>query len=243
MEIDTKTIKKYFQKSIDKYSENAVVQKLMAQKLCAALPRQNFDTALEIGAGAGLLTEELHKKITYHKYYANDLVEKSEYYVKKYIPNAVFEAGDFKRINYSQKFDLIISNAVFQWFENPEKIFLKCSSLLNTDGILAFSTFLPENFKEFYSITKLSLEYKTFSELQTMLQLHFEIISSEQFEYKMKFENPLQILAHMKNTGVNSLAATKWGIKEVKNFCDSYKAAYSNLELTYNPVIIIAKLK
>ena len=59
----------------------------------------------------------------------------------------------------------------------------------------------------------------------------------------MKFENPLQILAHMKNTGVNSLAATKWGIKEVKNFCDSYKAAYSNLELTYNPVIIIAKLK
>lgn len=240
MQIDTKTIKKHFQKSIDKYPENAIVQKFMAQKLCAALPGQNFNTILEIGAGAGLLTEELKRHIIFQKYYANDLVERAGYYVSRYIPSAIFEVGNFTRINYRQKFDLVISNAVFQWFDNLDKVFPKCVNLLDKNGILAFSTFLPENFMEFYSVTGLSLSYKTTEELENLLKPYFENILVEPFEYKMKFENPLQILAHMKNTGVNSLSKTKWGIKEVKNFCDRYKAEYPELELTYKPVIITA---
>lgn len=238
MQLDPKTIKKHFQKSIDKYAENALVQRIMAEKLAAAIPEQAYENILEIGTGAGLLTEKL-SALNFKNFYANDLVDKSEIYVKKYIPQAKFFGGDFRRIKFGQKFDLIASNAVFQWFEDVEKVFDLCSNYLKKDGILAVSTFSPENFKEFKEISRLSLEYKTENELSKALSKNFEIISFESFEYKMHFENPLQILAHMKNTGVNSLSERKWGIKEVKEFCEQYKSKYPDLCLTYSPIIAI----
>ncbi len=241
MQLEVKTIKKHFQKSIDTYSENAFVQKVMADKLAAALVEKNFESILEVGSGAGILTKELSECLNFRTYCANDLVEKSEFYVKKYIPNAQFSAGDFRRVNFRKKFDLIISNAVFQWCGNLDKIFAKCSGLLNENSILAFSTFLPDNFKEFYSITGLSLDYKSVEDIRLLLEPDFDIISIEQFEYKMTFDNPLRILAHLKNTGVNSLSQSKWGIKEVKAFCDEYRLQFPETYLTYVPLILTAK--
>jgi len=241
MQLDPKTIKKHFQKSIHKYSENALVQKIMAEKLAAQIvPPQQADV-LEIGAGAGLLTERL-AKINYKNYFANDLVAQSELYVKKYVPQAKFFCGDFRRIKFRQKFDLIASNAVFQWFDDFEKTIQVCKNYLNNDGILAFSTFSPENFKEFRAVSGLTLDYKSAGEITEILKKDFEILHIENFEYKMNFNNPLEILAHMKNTGVNSLSPNKWGVKEVKEFCEKYRMLYPDLSLTYSPIIVIAKL-
>ena len=243
MQTDPKTIKKYFKKSIDKYSENAVVQKLTAEKMSTLLDNKYFDRILEIGAGTGFLTEQLSKQVTFNEYYANDLVEKSEKFVKNYIPDIKFFCGDFRRINFNQKFDLITSNAVFQWFENLEKVFDYCKNLLKPDGTLIFSTFSPENFKEFKDISGLGLEYKSFKEITQLLAKDFEILKTEQFEQILTFDNPLKILAHMKNTGVNSLSDKAWGILKIKNFCNEYSKKYPDLRLTYSPIIIMAKLK
>ena len=157
------------------------------------------------------------------------MVEKSEIFVKKYIKNTKFFAGDFRKIKFSKKFNLIISNAVFQWFENTDKVLDKCKN----DGILAFSTFSPDNFKEIRELTGLSLKYKSLEEIKTSTEKDFNIISIKKSEYVMKFDNPLKILAHMKNTGVNSLTETHWGIKEVKTFCDNYADKFPDLTLTY----------
>ena len=241
--MDTKTIKNQFKKSIDKYSENAVVQGIIANEIATYFSDSSFNSILEIGAGSGLLTQRLASACKYKEFYANDLVEKSELYVKKYVPNVKFFAGDFRKIKFNKKFDLIVSNAVFQWYENLDKIFEQCKNLLQPNGILAFSTFSPENFKEIKSITGLSLEYKSPAELTKLLEKDFEIIKIENTEHKMNFDNPLKILAHMKNTGVNSLSETHWGVKEVKDFCDKYIEKYPDLPLTYSPIIVIAKLK
>ncbi|MBR6099564.1 malonyl-ACP O-methyltransferase BioC [bacterium] len=241
MQTDPKTIKKQFRKSIGKYDENAVVQNIIAERIAKILSEYEFENVLEIGAGSGLLTAQIAKHIRYNEYYANDLVEKSEVYVKKYIPNVKFFSGDFRKIKFNQKFDLVVSNAVFQWYENLDKIFEQCKNLLNPNGVLAFSTFSPDNFREIKAITGLSLEYKTEKEIISVLKKDFEIITSETTEHKMTFDNPLKILAHMKNTGVNSLSDTKWGVKEVKDFCDKYKTQFPDLTLTYAPIIIAAK--
>ena len=241
MQANPKTIKNQFKKSIDKYDENAVVQAVTAKRIPEILSKYKFENILEIGAGSGLLTAQMSKNYNYKEYFANDLVEKSELYVKKYIPNAKFFGGDFRKINFNRKFDLVVSNAVFQWYEDLGKIFEQCKNMLNSDGILAFTTFSPENFKEIKAITGLSLEYKTAKELTDLLSKNFEVIKTEQFEHKMTFNNPLKILAHMKNTGVNSLSDDHWGIKEVKEFCDSYKKMFPDLSLTYAPIIIVAK--
>ena len=139
------------------------------------------------------------------------------------------------------KVDLIISNAMFQWFSNLDKVLEYYGTLLNQGGTIAFSTFSPENFKEIREITGLALDYKTIDEIRSILEKFFEVVYLETFEYKLNFNNPLEILAHMKNTGVNSLTEKQWGIIEVKNFCDEYKKHYPDLSLTYSPVIAVCK--
>ena len=244
MQANPKKIKQQFKKSIAKYSDNAIVQKLIAEKLSSYLSGKHFEYVLEIGSGSGILTDFISQRCDFTNYYANDLVEKSEMYLRKFIPDCKFFAGDFRKISFDgRKFNLVLSNAVFQWYENLDKIFEQCRHLLSDDGLLCFSTFSPDNFKEIRELTGLTLNYKTSDEIKSALCEYFEIINFEQWTQVVNFDNPLKILAHMKNTGVTSLAESNWGIKEVREFCGNYLEKFPNLSLTYSPITVLAKRK
>lgn len=241
--LNSKSIKKQFEKSLDKYDENAIVQKNLAQKLASqtAKIRTNHNIILELGAGTGLLTKQINSQMTFKEFYANDLVEKSKNYIAKIIPENKFITGNAMRIKPPAKTDLIISNAVFQWFYDLPQIVDYYKKFLNKEGILAFSTFGKENFYELKEISGLTLNYLSKDEIIKILEPDFEILYAEDELQVMDFESPLAILKHMKNTGVNSL--NKWTIKEVKTFCEIYLEKFASPHLTYNPVIIIAKIK
>lgn len=228
---------------MDKYDENAFVQRITAEKLVSSLSQKKFDKILEIGCGTGILTKQIEQNLVFQKYFANDIVEKSKNYIDGIISKNTFVCGNAQKIKLPHKIDLIISNAVFQWFENLDKVLEYYSSLLKIDGIIAFSTFSPENFLEIREVTGLTLNYKNIDELKEIVEKNFEIIHIEKFNYKMNFSTPLQILAHMKNTGVNSLTEKHWGIKNVKEFCDKYREKFPELSLTYAPIIVVAKKK
>ncbi len=175
---------------------------------------------------------------------ANDLIEKSKFYVQKAIPNANFICGNALKIKPSKKMDLIISNAMFQWFENLEKAISIIKLSLKKDSLLAFSTFTPENFKEIKEISGLTLQYKQKDEILNILTSQgFEILYCEEFYEEITFKTPLELLAHMKKTGVNSLSTKTWTVKEVKDFCDTFNKNFKETKLTYSPLLIIAKLK
>ncbi len=130
---------------------------------------------------------------------------------------------------------------MFQWFDNLEKASEIYRNWLNKDGILAFTSFTPDNFKEIREITGLALNYKTLDEIKNLCSKNYEILYTEEITDKINFSNPLELLAHMKNTGVNSLTETHWTFKDVKNFCDAYKEKYPDIKLTYAGIIIICK--
>lgn len=244
MQLNPKLVKKQFEKSMPEYDKNAVVQKLMAEKLISSLTAaagSNFDNILEAGAGTGLLTKQTAARLTFKKYYANDIVEKAENYLKSILSDCIFICGNAQKIKPPVKMDLIISNAMFQWFSNPDKVLAYYRTLLNPSGIIAFSTFSPDNFKEIKSLTGITLEYKDIDEILIILEKFYKVLYLEKFDYKLTFNNPLEILAHMKNTGVNSLGTKHWRILEVKDFCDKYKNNYPELELTYSPIIVVCR--
>lgn len=245
MQVNPKIVKKQFEKNMDKYNENALVQIELAQKLTDALCeyRCNFRRILELGSGTGILSREILKRLSYEQYFANDLVEKSKKYLDKIIPEYTFIYGNAQKIKPNCKMDLIISNAMFQWFNSLEGAVEHFSGLLEKNGLLAFTTFAPENFKEIREVTGLSLEYKSTDYIKDILSKNYEVLHLEEYTRILKFKSPLELLAHMKNTGVNSLSAKSLTFKEVKEFCDKYTELFPDNRLTYAPIIVIAKSK
>ena len=241
MQVNIKTLKSRFEKAMDKYDANAAVQMHMARKLITAVCGygNEFDKILELGTGTGLLTKELGTHLNYKTYYANDLIEKSKDYLDKILPQYTFISGNAQEIYLPEKMNLILSNAMFQWFKNID--FLHLANMLEKDGLLAFTTFSPENFKEIREITGLSLEYKSDAEIKNAMFSSFEISHIEKYTEILHFNTMLELLSHMKNTGVNALSTHNLTFSEVQNFCDKYTARFTDISLTYSPIIIIGK--
>ena len=241
MQVNIKTLKSRFEKAMDKYDANAAVQTHMAHKLINAICRygNEFDKILELGSGTGILTRETAAHINYKTYYANDLIEKSKEYLDKILPRYTFISGNAQDIQLPERMNLILSNALFQWFKNID--FLHLADMLEKDGLLAFTTFSPENFREIREITGLSLEYKSVDEIKNAMSLSFEILHIEEYTEVLQFATVLELLAHMKNTGVNALSERNPTFLEVKNFCDKYKEKFTDISLTYSPIIVIGK--
>ena len=89
----------------------------------------------------------------------------------------------------------------------------------------------------------LSLKYLSVEEIKSALEEKFEVLEIYEYEKVLEFTTPLELLAHLKNTGVNSLSAKKMTFAEVKSFCESIQTQDGKARLTYAPVIVIARRK
>ena len=130
-------IKKRFSKNLDTYNDNASIQKRMAEHLISFLDKRKFPGILEIGCGTGVLTELAFKNLEFETYTANDIVDECEKFIKKISAKIDFVPSDIEIFlkNNQKKYDLIISNAVFQWIENYEEFINLVLSKLNRGGI------------------------------------------------------------------------------------------------------------
>jgi len=225
----TTLIKKRFRQSLQTYDKNAIVQERMANKLIELLPKKPYRKILEIGCGTGLLTKKIASNFTPEIFTTNDIVEECEKYTKQIYPNTQFLSGDINKILLPEKYDLIISNAVFQWFKNPENLIERLKQHLEPNGIIAFSSFGNKNFYEIKELLNIGLSYNSFENITTdeIIELEFKTVS--------------EMLRHIKNTGVNAIenyTLTKGKIELLeKQFLDKY----GRIKLTYHPIFIIIK--
>ena len=215
-------VKRRFARTLDSYAENAKIQKQMAEKLLTYIDRQNYDDILEIGCGCGLLTQLINNKLVFKNYIANDIVPDCKTYMKSINSDINFISGDIEKIikNTEKKFDLIISNASFQWIENLESFTNILMSMLNPDGVLIFSTFGCENFREIYHAQGVKLHYYSVYELKNILK-NYDTIIEEEIRI-LAFKNPKEVLKHIKQTGVNSLSEEIWTKRDLKSFENCY---------------------
>lgn len=234
-------VKQQFSKNLTNYEENAVVQMIMAEKLVNLLPKKEYKNILEIGCGTGFLTKLLNKNIKFDTYTTIDIVGECKDYIQSINPNIDFIKGDIEKTKLTKKYDLIISNAVFQWITDFKEFINTLNTSLNDNGILAYTTFGKENFIEIRKVGKVSLDYFSKLEIKELLS-NYSIEHIEEETIIKNFENIKNMLMHMKKTGVNSLSEKTWSIKEVNAFIKHYKELYNdNVSLTYNPIYVIAK--
>lgn len=237
--MNTAVMQKRFLKSLDTYNDNAKIQKKMAEKLLSYLDTARYDDILEIGCGTGLLTKLAVNRLEYNSYTANDILAECEGLIKNIEPGINFYFSNIEEsINSLDKtYDLIISNASFQWFKNIEEFLPKLISKLKPNGTLLFSTFGPENFRELNYILGISLPYLSKREYETLLKEYSPVIDEE--IHVLAFKTPTDVLRHLKLTGVNSLENKSWTKHDMFKFEDDYNNYCPTAPiLTYNPMYI-----
>jgi len=229
-----------FTKVKDTYRENAVVQGKMAKKLVYELCAKcgaSFYNVFEIGAGTGLLTDNIFKNIEFNRLFLNDLTEN----FTGYTPFKYYK-GDILEVEIKEKFDLMLSNAVFQWVDDKQKLFNKLFNLLNEGGTLAFTTFGKENFNQIKDTIGFSLDYADLTPF--IKKAGFKVLYFEEELETLYFKDVRNILEHIKLTGVGANAGCLWTKNKYEIFKERYLKNFSDnngVELTYHPLYFICK--
>ncbi len=247
--INKNLVKFRFQKSITTYDDSAVIQKDMAHSLIDKILSNcgdSFDKVFEFGAGTGFLSKNILNKITFKEYYANDIIEESEFCIKNIIDNVNFVAGDIEKIELNNNFDLVVANAVMQWITDIDELLIKIRKNLNDDGYFAFTTFGEQNYKEIKETTGVGLNYLKSETLKEKCERDFEILCFDENIQTLYFDTPSDVLKHIKYSGTNGLKSLNWSVKKLREFDKYYRESFginNKVTLTYNPVYMILKAK
>lgn len=250
--VDKAEIEYRFRKSIDSYDENAYVQKIIVVHLmklwetyCPRTAKQVF----EIGCGTGLLTEQIQKKCKYSDLFINDLVAEmcNKTAIRCKLLPAHCIAGDIEQIKLDKNFDLIFSASTFQWLAHPWETFTHLADHLCPGGYLIFNTFGQDNFKELKQLTGDGLIYHSINEMSRLLDLNFEILYVEEDHHIVEFQDPIEVLKHVKKTGVNATSSSSnWTRGRLNEFARAYTANYlthDRYPLTYHPQYWVCRKK
>ncbi len=252
--IDKKLVKKRFFKSIQTYDENAYVQKIIAEKLIDHLvyfcKKPTFKNVFEMGCGTGLLTKMILEKLKMENFHINDLVPEYEDKIlsvlNNYEVNHHFNWSDIEKLDsYPNDLDLIISSATIQWLNDFETFFKQLKTKILSHTYLAFTTFGPQNLLEINRLENTSLEYININEIHKILKKHYEIIWIHEEMIQMHFNNPIDVLKHLKLTGVTGVKKNMWTREHFNHFENEYNDLFKTdkgLSLTYHPIYFIMKV-
>jgi len=235
-------IKTSFSKYATKYEKHAHLQNEMGDHLALLLPNEIPKRVLEIGCGTGVFTKHL---LTHplKKMILNDISVEMINFLKskRILPRcSKIIVGDAENIKFDCV-DMIIANAVFQWFRTPSKTLRKLRSYISSEGKLVFSTFGPQTLIELRQISSIDSPaiLTPFEQWETWLKTaKFTIDSSSKKIHKIYYSNALELLKNLQQLGTTPIRMTQSGslrriIKEYdKNYASS-NGVYATWEVYY----------
>ncbi len=222
-----------------------------------------FRHIVEFGCGTGCYSRLLLHSLQPETLLLNDLCPEMEECVRELcIPNECppprhacgspptrvrFLPCDAEALDFPQGTDLITSCSTLQWFADAKRFFARCHRFLSDGGTLAFSTFGRKNMHEIRTLTGNGLEYLPLESLKALLAPRFEVLYAEEEIVSLPFGTPLEVLQHLKQTGVTGTEKRVWTRGRLQSFCNEYIRMCGNADhsvsLTYHPIYIIARKK
>lgn len=238
-----------FSKAVQSYDREAVTQRFIANRMIDLLSQsigsQRLGKVLEVGCGTGIYSRRLLETFAPGFFRMNDICPDMQTSIATLLNDHIdFVTADAEQHDFGTGWDMITSCSTFQWFQQLEPYFERCRQSLTPRGILAFSTFGPDNLYEMKALTGHSLSYPGLQEIAALLAGSFELIVYEEESVEQYFDSPLDVLYHLKRTGVSGIRRKSYTKGELQAFCQQYEKAYTvdgKVKLTYHPLYIIAQ--
>ncbi len=244
-------IRNRFAMASDTYDQQAQAQKQITSHMTSLIAnhldgKQALDV-FEFGCGTGELTKAISSVFNLNSLTVNDITPISNAFIAKlnYVDYTFLE-GDVEELDLgNSRFDLIAGASVIQWLHDIPAFLHKCNGALKSGGILAFSTFLPTNLMEIRSTTGIGLNYLPIIDWVKLFS-DYEVLECQKQSVSMLFDNPKEVLRHLKLTGVTGVINKPWTPRRLHSFINDYKRQYykgDKVQLTYVPLYIILKKK
>jgi malonyl-CoA O-methyltransferase len=252
--VDKELVRQRFRRCLPTYDGNATVQKAMAEQLTAMVRRhcgRTHGRTLEIGAGTGILTRRIVADLDVRSLWVNDLVAECRPQMDALaasLPNTTltFVPGDVESdLPLPGDLDLVASNAAFQWIEDLPRLLARLASLLRRGGVLAFTTFGPDNFTEIRNLTGRTLDYIGAESLRAALPAGLTVMEMQESRTVLRFASPRDAVEHIRLTGTNAVAAAPLTRTELARFDRDYAKSFATdggVALTYHPIVLVARV-
>lgn len=241
------TVGRNFSRYAKRYDEYAGIQHATANELIKRSPAKAPRNILDIGCGTGNYTLLLRDKFRDADIKALDISrEMVEIARRKCVGYDIdFSVVDAERLDLRDKFDLITSNATFQWFDDLRSSLRKYSSALAHGGSMLFSTFGPLTFRELSLSLKDALgKDSTISsggfigkdELTKMVKSSFAESVVEETILKKKYNSLEELLKHIKYTGTRGSGVSGislWRRAMLNRVEEAYMSDFGGIEASY----------
>ncbi len=222
MQINKQRIKQAFSKSAAYYDEASDIQKDIACILSKKIHfRKNYPYILDIATGTGFLCQLLSREFLNSHIFACDISLEMAYKARK---KALLQVAEAENLPYKENsFDLVASNASYQWSRDLTKGFQEAFRVLQVGGIFYFSIFGKNTFTELKtSIKKTSLDdisiklasedFVDFESLKYhLIKAGFHNIEVECKYINKQYKDLTELLYRLKNMGAN--LSLNFGIK------------------------------
>ena len=250
-EIDRMHIGRRFSRASATYDEAAIAQRHIAARLADDLVQYRKESsfspgrALEIGCGTGLLTRHLLRLYPDALWTLNDIQSAGAEKALGYCPKGTeFICKDAETLEGDNHYSLIASASTFQWLAEPSQFVRKLAAWQSAGDVLLFSTFLADTLKEIRDLTGQGLHYPAMEQWRDWLAQDYHIHAMEQERLTLSFDSPLEVLQHLKQTGVTATQNGVWTRGKLRSFCEAYRCFYQNernqVIITYQPLYVLA---
>jgi len=247
-------IKRNFSRYAACYDDYSSVQDRAGPELISGLGQHHFRKILDIGCGTGNYTLLLRNRFDSAAIKAVDISGRMIEIAQRKLQDKKIEflTSDAETADFDDKFDLITSNACFQWFSNLDKALAKYKNMLTQDGTLLFSVFGPLTFRELGE--SLELLYKkdvsissgcfpNAEKLAAILEKNFHQVSIKNKISKESYTCLWELLKAIKYTGTRGLGLNVKGISKgrIGKLERIYKERFKDITATYQVFYCRAK--